>query len=142
MTETAIFGPFLTMMLLTLVVWVYLFVRRIRFISGNAITPEQMTGPGALDRITPQGVLNPSDNFKNLFEVPVLFYALTLYLFATGQVDGLYVTLGWIFVGFRALHSFVHCTFNHILARFWIYFVSSVALWVALLRAAFNVLNG
>ena len=37
---------------------------------------------------------NPSDNLKNLFEMPVLFYALSLYLYATSQVDGLYVAAG------------------------------------------------
>jgi hypothetical protein len=43
----------------------------------------------ALHRVA---VSNPSDNLKNLFEIPVLFYALALYLFITNQVDVAYVT--------------------------------------------------
>lgn len=37
---------------------------------------------------------------------------------------------------FRVLHSAIHCTFNHVMARFTVYFVASVALWFMLLRAA------
>jgi len=90
-----------------------------------------------LARLSPSAVSNPSDNLKNLFEMPVLFYALALYLFVTNQVDAAYVYAGWIFVGFRALHSAVHCTFNLVLLRFWLYAISTVALWFIVLRATF-----
>ena len=79
---------------------------------------------------------NPSDNFKNLFELPVLFYALSLYLFVTGQVDGAYVAAGWIFAAFRVLHSAVHCTFNHVMLRFNLYLISCLALGFMAIRAA------
>jgi hypothetical protein len=68
-----------------------------------------MAVPGARARRSPPGVSNPSDNFKNLFEIPVIFYALALVLFVTGQVDAAYVTAAWVFAAFRALHSAVHC---------------------------------
>jgi hypothetical protein len=95
MTQTAIFGPFFAMMLLTLFVWVYMYVRRIRFITRNSISPQDLAVPGALARLSPAAVSNPSDNLKNLFEIPVLFYALALYLFVTGQVDATYVNVAW-----------------------------------------------
>jgi hypothetical protein len=81
-------------------------------------------------------VWGPSDNLRNLFELPVLFYALTLYLFVTGQADAGYVYAGWIFAAFRALHSAVHCTINIVMLRFWLYAISSAALWFMLIRAA------
>jgi hypothetical protein len=136
MAQHAIFGPFFATMLLTLVVWVYMYVRRIRFISGNRISPDDLAVPGALARLSPPAVSNPSDNLKNLFELPVLFYALTLYLFVTVQVDAIYVYAGWIFVAFRALHSVVHCTFNRVMLRFYLYLISAVALWFMVIRAA------
>jgi hypothetical protein len=52
-------------------------------------------GQGALNQfaeatqIPPAMVSNPSDNLKNLFEVPVLFYALAL---CSKQVDAQYLT--------------------------------------------------
>src|SRR5262249_51769087 len=95
-----------------LIVWAYMYVRRIHFINSNGISPNDLAVPGALAKLSPAEVSNPSDNLKNLFEMPVLFYALALYLFITSQVDAAYAYAGWVFAGFRALHSAVHCTFN------------------------------
>ena len=99
--QTAIFGPFFATMLLTLLVWVYMYVRRIGLIAKNNISPWDLAVPGALAQLSPAAVFNPSDNLKNLFEVPVLFYALALYLFVTGQMDATYVTAAWVFVVFE-----------------------------------------
>jgi hypothetical protein len=136
MAQTAIFGPFFTMMLLTLLVWVYMYIRRIRFITRNNISPKALAVPGALARLSPPEVSNPSDNLKNLFEMPVLFYALALYLFVTNQVDAVYVGAAWVFVAFRALHSAVHCTINLVMPRFYLYLLSTLAVWFIAVRAA------
>src|SRR3712207_9205268 len=104
MAQTAIFAPFFATILLTLLVWMYMYIRRIRFITKNHISPKDLAVPGALAQLSPAAVSNPSDNLKNLFEIPVLFYALVLYLFVTHQVDAAYVSAAWIFVAFRALH--------------------------------------
>jgi hypothetical protein len=136
MQPTAIFGPFLATILLTLIVWATMYARRIPFILRNKITPKQLAIPGELARLTPPEVSNPSDNLKNLFEMPVIFYALALYLFVTRQVDATYVYAGWAFVGFRALHSAVHCTFNAVLLRFYLYLFSTIAVWFVAVRAA------
>ena len=137
MAQQAIFGPFFATMFLTLVVWGYMYLRRIRFITSNKLRPDDLAVPGALAQLTPPAVSNPSDNLKNLFEMPVLYYALALYLFVTSQVDAAYVYAGWIFFGFRALHSAVHCTFNRVLLRFYLYVISTIALWFMAIRAAF-----
>ncbi len=73
MSETQIFGPFFATMGLTALVWTFMYGRRIRFLTSNAIDPKDLEAPGALAAITPASVSNPSDNLKNLFEVPVLF---------------------------------------------------------------------
>jgi hypothetical protein len=141
MPQTAIFGPVFATMLLTFVVWVYLYVRRIRFITAGQLDPKQLALPGALAQLSPPAVSNPSDNFKNLFEIPVLFYVLAGYLFATSQVDAAYVTAGWIFAGFRALHSAVHCTINIVMLRFYLYLISTLAVWFIAARAALRYLG-
>jgi len=142
MAQTAIFGPFFAMMLLTLVVWVYMYVRRIGFITKNGISPEDLAIPGTLAQVSPAAVSNPSDNLKNLFEVPVLFYALALYLFVAGQADITYVTAAWIFVVFRVLHSAVHCTINRVMLRFCLYLVATLAVWFMVVRAALTYFGG
>lgn len=135
MMQEAIFSPFFTMIFLTLVVWVYLYVRRIQFITSRKLSSEELS-PIAFAQISPPNVSNPSDNFKNLFEIPVLFYALVLYLFVTKQVDPVYINAAWIFVAFRVLHSAVHCTFNLVMLRFYLYLFSTIALWFIAIRAA------
>ena len=135
MAQTAIFGPFFATMLLTLVVWVYMYIRRIRFIAMNNINPKDLAVPGALAQLSPAAVSNPSDNLKNLFEIPVLFYALALYLFVTSQVDVTYVSAAWIFVAFRVAHSAVHCTSNLMMLRFYLYVIATLAMWFVIVLA-------
>jgi len=142
MAQTAIFGPFLATMLLTLLVWVYMYIRRLSFITANRINAQDLAVPGALAQLTPAAVSNPSDNLKNLFEIPVLFYALALYLFATRQVDATYVDAAWVFALFRVLHSAVHCTFNLVVLRFSLYMISTLSLWFMLVRAALAYVGG
>ena len=50
--------------------------------------------------------------------------------------DAGYVTAGWIFAAFRALHSAVHCTVNIVMLRFWLYAIATAALWFMVIRAA------
>src|ERR1700704_4425801 len=97
MSQQAIFGPFFATILPTLVVWVYMYIRRIRFIRSNDFSAQELT-PMAFAQLSPPEVANPSDNLKNLFEIPVLFYVLVLYLFVTNQVDAVYVNAAWVFV--------------------------------------------
>jgi hypothetical protein len=139
MDQADIFLPFVGTMLLTIVVWIYMYARRIPFILRSKLTPEQLT-PSELARLSPPGVANPSDNLKNLFELPTIFYAAVLYLYASREVDGLYLGAAWIFFAFRVLHSVVHCTFNFVPLRFWLYAISALALWFMVLRIAWRVL--
>jgi hypothetical protein len=90
MDQSAIVLPFVGTMLLTIVVWFYMYARRIPFIFRSNFTPGQLT-PAQFARLSPPAVANPSDNLKNLFELPTVFYAVVLYLYAAQQVDGLYV---------------------------------------------------
>ena len=78
--------------------------------------------------------VQPADNFRNLFEVPVLFYALAAVAVAAGNVPSWLVTSAWLYVALRVLHSIVHCTYNkvyHRLAVFMASFGLLVAMWVS-----------
>lgn len=140
MQQNAIFSPFFAMLLLTFIVWIYMYVRRIRFITKRKLTPKELE-PITFAQISPPSISNPSDNLKNLFEMPILFYALVLYLFLTKQVDIVYVLAAWGFVLFRTIHSAVHCTFNRVMLRFHLYLYSSIALWFMAGRAALMHFN-
>ena len=135
MDQLVIFKPFIALMLLTILVWIYMYWQRLRFIFSSELSATEMT-PAVLARVSPPKVSNTSDNLKNLFEIPTIFYALALYLNATQSVDSTYVVLAWGFFAFRVMHTIVHCTFNYIPLQFALYVVSSLSLWVMVVRAA------
>ena len=139
MNQAAIFQPFLATMILTLVVWIYMYGRRLPFIFSSGLDPKQMT-PLELARLSPPQVSTPSDNLKNLFELPTVFYAVVLYIYVTHQVDAAFVGAAWGFFLFRVLHSAEHCTFNFIPLRFVLYVISAGALWFMVIRAGISAL--
>ncbi|MGI9221859.1 MAG: MAPEG family protein [Woeseiaceae bacterium] len=138
MTGNQIFGPFLAMMLLTGIVWVVLYTRRLNYIFSQRIDSQQLTIPEKGAALIPEEVNWPSYNFRNLFELPVLFYALCLYLFVTGSVDAIFVGSAWAYVGLRTLHSLIHCTLNIVKLRFIAYMLSSIVLWFMFIRACWH----
>ena len=137
MSQETIFAPVFGMFLLTTVVWVYMYYKRIPLIQSLDLPPDQLT-PAALAEHSPPAVSNPSDNLKNLFEVPVLFYTLATYLYVTGNVDSLYVWAGWAYFALRTLHSAMHCTRNVVIVRFGLYAASSLVLFAMILRAGWQ----
>jgi hypothetical protein len=54
-------------------------------------------------------------------------------------VDTIHLVAAWVFFGFRVLHSAVHCTFNRIPLRFFLYLAAAVALWLMVVRVALGV---
>lgn len=140
MQQSVIFTPFFCMLLLTFVVWVYLYYKRIPFLLNHGIDLQDLT-KSKMAEISPAAVINPSDNFKNLFEIPVLFYVLILYLFFTSSVDTIYLAAVWVFVLFRVLHSLMQCTKNIIKVRFTLYVISTATVWFIALRAGIQHLG-
>ena len=77
---------------------------------------------------------NIADNFRNLFETPVLFYALCLAMAITQQVSAAMFAAAWAYVALRVLHSVIHCSYNRVMHRFAAFgagFALLVGMWVA-----------
>lgn len=136
MQGTEILQPLIAMVLLTLVVWTVLYVRRIRFMVTHRIDAQRVSTPEKVAGLIPENVQYPANNFKNLFELPVLFYAICLYLYVTGGADAAYVIAAWVFVALRAVHSLIQCTTNIVMHRFATYMAGAATLWFMVLRAA------
>lgn len=139
LTGAQILIPFFGMMLLTLVVWVYMYVRRLSWFFANPELGAEIRSPEQLNTVIPEPINRSSNNLKNLFELPVLFYVLCLYLLLLQQVDTLHIYCAYGFLVLRALHSIVHCTANIVLLRFGLYLLASLCLWMMVLRAALRV---
>ena len=142
MPNTGILAPVVAMFLLTFIVWTRLYVVRIAYLRREGIRPENLKTPRDRLREIPDEFNLAAYNLANLSELPVVFYALCVVLFVAGLVDTLYVALAWTYVLLRAAHSLVHCTFNHVMLRFALYFVSSLVLWLMVLRTALQFLAG
>ena len=107
-----IFIPMYYMVLLT--ASVFLLSTLIRF--KNVLVDKSHTGselmkiplPASAAQITKQA----DRNLINLFEFPILFYAICVVLYVTGKVDAYFVVLAYWFVGLRAAHSLYHIFIN------------------------------
>jgi hypothetical protein len=66
--------------------------------------------------------------FANQFELPVLFYVLTILEIVTRHADLLFVLLAWIFVVMRVLQAWVHVTNNNVRVRGAFYGVGAIIL--------------
>jgi len=130
----------LALVALTFLVWVYMYVLRIGEMRRKRIDAQQLD-----TRAHAQGLLTDSsavaDNLKNLFEMPVLFYAGLLLAMVLMIQDVLLVQLSWAFVALRFIHSLVHCTYNRVMHRFSAYVVSSIILLLIWARIAGYVLT-
>ncbi len=69
-------------------------------------------------------------SFSNQFELPVLFYVLTILSIITHHADFVYWVLAWIFVLFRVLQAFVHVTNNNVRYRGGFYGIGALVLLV------------
>ena len=122
--------PVVVMMLLTMFVWLYMYYLRIGYSIKNKIKAQKLSTPEKCNTLLPESINQPSNNFKNLFETPVIFYAVCILILISNNVDMSFVYLAWSYVILRIAHSFIHCVLNNVMGRFISYFISSIVLWV------------
>lgn len=123
----AVFSPAFALVLLTFCVWLRLYVVRIAEMRRLRIHPQSIANSlQAAQRLVDT---RAADNFRNLFELPVLFYAALGVAFAIGAVDPVTLALAWLFVALRVAHSLVHCSYNRVMHRFAVYMTGAVTLW-------------
>ena len=136
----AILAPVMVLMLITILVWMLLFVRRLNEVMVKRINAQDLATPEQVTALLSERAQAPANCLKNLFELPVLFYALVSFLLLTGKVDGLYINLAWGFVILRSLQALVHCTYNRVQHRFFAYIAGSLILWGMIIRFALSVI--
>ena len=135
MNQESIFIPFFGLMLLTILVWIYMYYLRLSYMVFNKVDPQSLAATRQATELIPAKVNQPSENLINLFELPVLFYATCIYLYVTQQADTTSLVLGYCFLIFRVLHSVIHCTYNKVTHRFYVYVLSAITLWLFIIRA-------
>ena len=129
MNNSSIFFPLAAQVLLTAMVWTWMYFTRIREMLTKNIPAQRLENTQRARELL-RGVAGPSENLINLFELPVLFYVAALIAYVSGAVSTIFILLAWLYVGLRFIHSVVHITYNNVMHRFAAYFLSTVILWI------------
>ncbi|MGE3149381.1 MAG: MAPEG family protein [Pseudorhodoplanes sp.] len=129
MTVEMVLLPLFVQVALTFIVLFTLAGRRF-----GAVRRGELRGPVALREPNwPDRVRQAEYNYQNQFELPVLFYVLTIAVIITKKADLLFVAMAWVFVLLRALHAGVHLTTNTLAVRGPTFIVAALvlfAMWV------------
>ncbi len=119
------------MVLLTAAVGTLMLLTRVREMRQKRVHP-QAASTSVTMAVRFENV-QPADNFRNLFEVPVLFYALASIAIATGFVPA-WLTIGaWLYFALEVLQSIIHCTLNKVYQRLAVFVLSFgllVGMWI------------
>ena len=139
MNTKAILFPLLAMFALTCVVAVVMFRRRVSFYKANRVHPQKTATSAQMTATMPDS--RAPDNFRNLFETPVLFYIAVVVLYVTALSSPVALALAWAYVLARCVHSFIHCGSNTVMRRFYAFASSCVLLLLLWLLLAYQLLT-
>jgi hypothetical protein len=138
MYEHGLLAPVIALAAWSLIMLVWLYATRIPAMQRANIKPGDIK-PGAPIPSLPPWATNVADNYNHLMEQPTIFYAVALTLQIMGQTPEINITLAWVYVGLRVLHSLIQATVNIIIVRFLIFVISSIVLGALIFHAAVGV---
>jgi hypothetical protein len=127
MQNALILYPLCAMALLLAVVTGFMLRERVGEFTSRRIHPQKLPSSSQM-----QGVLQntrAADNYKNLSEMPVLFYLLCALLYMTQQVTVGMLIAAWAYVVLRCVHSFIHIGYNKVMDRFKVFIASAALLY-------------
>ena len=145
MTGMDILKPVVALAIWTMVMWVWMYATRIPAITALPKTDDPNADVGWTGAKL-EGLIKPSiqwkaHNYNHLHEAPTVFYAVALVLALTGQGDGVNLTVAWVYVGLRVVHSIFQSTVNRVAPRFLLFVLSSIALMALITQAAMAVFS-
>ncbi len=145
-TRTRVLAPMQSILLpgfalavLTFLVWCRLYVERLGQMKRERIHPQAVASSAQMAAKLQD--TRAADNFRNLFELPVLFYFAIAVAVQTGQGGALVLGLAWAFVALRVVHSAIHCSYNKVMHRFTVYVLGALCLWALLAVLALRLLQ-
>lgn len=131
-TQIALLWPTFLLVAVIYAVWLSLVIKRFAFMKGNPPRAANFRTAGAQSAYF-EPVEGPANNLRNLFEMPVLYFALVPLLLITHHANHVQVVLAWIYVLLRAAHSVIHAGNGKIRMRFLTYALSCAilsAMWI------------
>jgi hypothetical protein len=135
-----ILAPLAALVLWSFVMWAWLYATRIPAMIKGRIVYDPRRPPEEFHAQIPAAVRWKADNYNHLMEQPTLFYAVVIALHVVGAGTDVNITLAWVYVGLRVVHSLVQALVNVVMWRFAIFMVASLVLLVLAVRLAIVVL--
>jgi hypothetical protein len=126
-------APVMALVAWSLVIWLWMYVRRLPAMSKAGIRPQEAAFPGGLNGL-PASARQAADNYNHLMEQPTIFYAAALAIQVDGHADGWALHLAWAYVALRVAHSLVQVTVNVVSLRFPLFVLSTICLAVMVAR--------
>lgn len=120
--------PVLAQVFIMFLVWCWMYYTRISAIRRSRCQIQDLADSQKFDKIL-GNVVDPSDNFENQFELPILFFIAIFSGIVAGCLSPVFLNLAWGFVVLRAVHSVIHCGYNRVMHRFVAYLLSAFCLW-------------
>ncbi len=140
MDNKLILYPLLAMFVLVVLVAATMLRRRIVFYKTNRVHPQKTATSAQMAAVMPDS--RAPDNFRNLFELPVMFYVALLTIYITNNICLPHLLLAWGYVAARYAHSFIHCTSNNVMHRFYAFVTSCTLLACIWLMLAYQLIKG
>lgn len=138
MPATAFFLPALFQILLTLILYIALAVAKAKAAKAGQVNLDRR----ALHADAwPDSVIKVNNNIRNQFEVPVLFYVVTLILWQLELTGMIVQGLSWVFVATRYMHSYIHTGSNDVPVRRRVFMVGNFVVIVLTLVAFGAIVN-
>ncbi len=126
--QHAIVFPVIALAIWTHVMWAWMYATRIPAIRKARMVLDPEAPRGQQMATLPAQIRWKADNYNHLMEQPTVFYAVALSLALLGQGGGANLTLAWLCVALRVVHSLIQATWNRIQVRFGVFALSSLVL--------------
>src|SRR5688500_13024354 len=108
--NTELFYPMLAMFLWTVVVMLRNLQVRVAAVKRGELTNKYFELLKGAE--PPEAVQKTGNHFRNLTELPPLFYIICLTIMFMGRTDVNFIILAWSYVALRIGHSIIHLTVN------------------------------
>ncbi len=90
----SVLAPVLALIAWTLLIWLWMYAKRLPAFAAAKIDPQDARFPGSLTML-PDQVRQAADNYNHLMEQPTIFYALAFFTYLAGQQTPLTAGLAW-----------------------------------------------
>lgn len=137
MSSATALAPIFAMAAITGFVWIIMLIQRARHMRRHKISPQDMPTRALAD--AKFGDVQAANNaLMNLFELPVLFYLISVVTLMTGNPDALFVGAAWAYVALRGVQAAIHVSYNNVAHRGAAYLLSSIVMWLMWVRFAWQ----